>query len=200
MPSFTHPKHKGRTNNNYYPILQTQTANIKKLLKAWYLYHCYLSNHNDSHNGKQSFTTFEMQCTTPSLKSTCVEKIEDSSVGANPNQNYDRAVNYSKGEDKIKHEKITKIEQVCDREDFPKIMEDARNSIKSFTSFLTPKMTVDEYLKHTHYKYINRLAEDMLQAGLDDGTINTQFLSTAYNFPRRSLNTGSLLPRCKINR
>lgn len=131
---------------------------------------------------------------------SCVEKIEDSSVGANPNQNYDRAVNYSKGEDKIKHEKITKIEQVCDREDFPKIMEDARNSIKSFTSFLTPKMTVDEYLKHTHYKYINRLAEDMLQAGLDDGTINTQFLSTAYNFPRRSLNTGSLLPRCKINR
>ena len=25
---------QGRTNNNYYPILQTQTANIKKLLKG----------------------------------------------------------------------------------------------------------------------------------------------------------------------
>lgn len=129
----------------------------------------------------------------------CVVKFEASSVGENPNQNYDREVNYSKGEDKIKREKITKIEQVCDREDFPKTMEDARNSIKSFTSFLTPKMTVDGYLKHTNYKYINRLAEDMLQAGLDDGTINTQFLSSLYKFPRRGLSSGSLLPRCKIN-
>ena len=129
----------------------------------------------------------------------CVDKIVTSSVGANPTQNYDRAVNYSKGEDKIKHEKITKVEQVCDREDFPKTMENARNSIRSFTSFLTPKMTVDEYLKYTNYKSINRLAEDMLQAGLDDGTINTQFLSSLYKFPRKGLSSGSLLPRCKIN-
>lgn len=117
MPSFTHPKHKGRTNNNYYPILQTQTANIKKLLKAWYLYHCYLSNHNDSHNGKQSFTTFEMQCTTPSLKSTCVEKIEEVSHHKNCEEQCQFVSSYVSFFAQLKCQQICELMNVCVLED-----------------------------------------------------------------------------------
>ena len=40
--------------------------------------------------------------------------------------NYDRVIDYSKGEDKVYRPKITKIEQVCDRKDFPELMEKAR--------------------------------------------------------------------------
>lgn len=111
--------------------------------------------------------------------------------------NYDRAIDYSKGEDKIYRPKITKIEQVCDREDFPALMQKARTNIEEFSYFR--KLSTEKFLSQVNYKSINRLAEDMLQAGLDDGLINTQFLWNVYNAPKRGLKVGHLAPRCKIN-
>lgn len=111
--------------------------------------------------------------------------------------NYDRPIDYSKGEDKIYRPKITKIEQVCDRNDFPALMEKARTNIKEFAKFRN--LTTEQFLSKINYKSINRLSEDMLQAGLDDGTINTQFLWNLYNAPTRGLKVGHLTPRCPIN-
>lgn len=111
--------------------------------------------------------------------------------------NYDRAIDYSKGEDKIYRPKITKIEQVCDREDFPALMEKARTNIKEFAYFR--KLSTEKFLSKVNYQSINRLAEDMLQAGLDNGLKNDQFLWNVYNAPNRGLKVGHLAPRCKIN-
>ena len=111
--------------------------------------------------------------------------------------NYDRAIDYSKGEDKIYRPKITKVEQVCDQEDFPALMEKARTNIKEFAYFR--KLSTEKFLSRVNYQSINRLAEDMLQAGLDDGLINDQFLWDVYNAPKRGLKVGHLAPRCKIN-
>lgn len=111
--------------------------------------------------------------------------------------NYDRAIDYSKGEDKIYRPKITKIEQVCDREDFPALMEKARGNIKDFAS--NRGQTTDQFLSAINYKSLNRLAEDMLQANLDDGTINLQFLLYASGGVMGK-RIGNQPPRCSINR
>ena len=79
-------------------------------------------------------------------------------------------IDYSKGEDKVYRPKITKIEQVCDRKDFPELMEKARTNIKDFAR--DRNLTTEQFLSRSNYLSINRLAEDMLQAGLDDGLIN----------------------------
>lgn len=114
------------------------------------------------------------------------------------NDNYDRTVNYSKGEDKIPREKITKVEQVCDKPDFPALMEKARINIREFAGFRN--LSTEKFLKRSNYSSLNRMAEDMLQAGLDHGTINQQFLWDIYNAPKRGLDTGHLPSRCAINR
>ncbi|QNX06605.1 hypothetical protein [Acinetobacter seifertii] len=114
------------------------------------------------------------------------------------NDNYERVVDYSKGEDKRYHPKITKIEEVCDRADFPDVMEKARTNIKDFAK--NKKLTTEQFLDRSNYLSINRLAEDMLQAGLDERLINIQFLLNLYNAPKLGLKTGHLQPRCIINR
>ena len=106
--------------------------------------------------------------------------------------NYDRVIDYSKGEDKVYRPKITKIEQVCDRKDFPELMEKARTNIKDFAR--DRNLTTEQFLSRSNYLSINRLAEDMLQAGLDDGLINIQYLWNLYNGPKRGLKTGHLQP------
>lgn len=126
----------------------------------------------------------------------CVKALN--SMGYGNNDNYDRVIDYSKGEDKIKRPQITKIEQVCDRADFPELMEKARTNIKEFANFR--KLSTEKFLVRSNYLTINRMAEDMLQAGLDQGTVNLQFLWDIYNAPKKGLTTGQLPPRCEINR
>ncbi|MDQ9827129.1 hypothetical protein RFZ44_28105, partial [Acinetobacter sp. 163] len=110
-----------------------------------------------------------------SIYQKCITALNKSAYSNN--DNYERVLDYSKGEDKIYRPKITKVEQVCDREDFPALMEKARGKIKEFA--LNRKQTTDQFLSTTNYKSLNRLAEDMLQANLDNGTINDQFLLSA---------------------
>ncbi|MEQ1177188.1 hypothetical protein ABLB99_05270 [Acinetobacter nosocomialis] len=130
------------------------------------------------------------------IYSKCVSALAKSEYGNN--DNYDRSINYSKNEDKIYRPRVTKIEQVCDRPDFPVLMEKARTNINDFAA--NQKMTTEQFLARSNYLSINRLAEDMLQAGLDDGVINLQFLLDLYHAPKRGLRTGHLQPRCAINR
>lgn len=129
------------------------------------------------------------------IYSKCVAVLYKSAYGNN--DNYDRKIDYSKGEDKIPRPKITKVEQVCDSKDFPALMEKARTNIREFASFRN--LTTEKFLSKINYDSINRLAEDMLQAGLDDGLINTQFLWNVYNAPGKGLKVGHLKPRCSIN-
>ena len=127
--------------------------------------------------------------------SKCVSVLSKSAYSNS--DNYDRKIDYSKGEDKIPRPKITKVEQVCDSKDFPELMAKARTNIKDFAS--ARNLTTEKFLSKINYQSINRLAEDMLQAGLDEGLINVQFLLNVYNAPGRGLRVGHLKPRCPIN-
>ncbi|WP_151801168.1 hypothetical protein [Acinetobacter bereziniae] len=130
-----------------------------------------------------------------SIYHKCITALNKSAYSNN--DNYERVLDYSKGEDKIYRPKITKVEQVCDREDFPALMEKARGRIKDFAS--NRNQTTDQFLSAINYKSLNRLAEDMLQANLDDGTINHQFLLYASG-GIMGKRIGNLPPRCSINR
>ncbi len=56
-----------------------------------------------------------------------------------------KKVNYSKGEDKIKKEKITKVSQLCGDPKFNEIMEGARSDIRS--EAINRKYTIDNFIK-----------------------------------------------------
>ncbi|MHA3055525.1 hypothetical protein E0H77_09565 [Acinetobacter sp. ANC 4633] len=127
----------------------------------------------------------------------CVKVLIKNGYIGNSNNNYDQEVDYSKGQDRVEKIKITKVEQVCDSKDFPELMQRARIKIRRFSEFR--KLTTEQFLLKINYKYINRLAEDMFQANLDDGTISDQFLWDVYNMPKRGLEVGNLPPRCAIN-
>jgi hypothetical protein len=142
---------------------------------------------NDQYNDSQKYLD--------DAYSKCVSVLSKSAYSNS--DNYDRKIDYSKGEDKIPRPKITKVEQVCDSKDFPELMAKARTNIKDFAS--ARNLTTEKFLSKINYQSINRLAEDMLQAGLDEGLINVQFLLNVYNAPGRGLRVGHLKPRCPIN-
>ena len=52
MPDFTYPKHKRRSKDNYYPIFQLQSTNIKEVLQHWNFNHKYLSYEDNTYYEK----------------------------------------------------------------------------------------------------------------------------------------------------
>ena len=108
---------------------------------------------------------------------SCVNTLVKNGYSDNSNSNYDQKVNYSKGEDKIKKEKITKVSQLCGDPKFNEIMEGARSDIR--LEAINRKYTIDNFIKKSGYASIDVMAEKMIQAQLN-GKIRQQFLYEVY--------------------